>query len=82
MFVPWKALNGKHQATVMCAKGAKHKIKRLMEEEVQASTAVAFQAHGRHLETVAESKCLGRSITASDDNCKAVVANIQKARSR
>ena len=33
MFVYWMELIGMHQATLICAKGSEHKIKRMREEE-------------------------------------------------
>ena len=38
--------------------------------------------YGRHLVAVAEFKYLGRFLTASDDNCPAVVDNLTKAQKR
>ena len=72
------ALNGKHQATDIFTKGEEHKVKRLREEEAQASTAV-FQAYRRPLLTVTEFKYLGWFLTAYDDEWQEVVANIQKS---
>ena len=45
IFFPWRALNGKPQATVMCTKGVEQKINRLGEEEAQARAAVDFQTY-------------------------------------
>ena len=60
-------MNGKHQTTEMCAKGAEWKLKRMEEEETQASTEVYFHAYRRPLETVTSFKYLGRVLTTSDD---------------
>ena len=60
----------------MCAKGLEHKIKRLREEEANASTSVAFQAYGRPLEMVTAFKYVGRVLTTSNDNWPTVVVNI------
>ena len=44
------------------------------------STPRALKAYGRPLETVTSLKYLGRIMTASDDDCTAVVGNLRKAR--
>ena len=48
-FVTCRELNRYHQATDMCARGAKRKLKQLQEEEMRLSMAVAFQTYGRPL---------------------------------
>ena len=80
MFVPWKALNGKHQATAMCFKGAEGQLKQLREEGVQLITEVDFEDYRILLETVMAFKYLVRIITAPDDDWLEVVANLRKAR--
>ena len=65
----------------MCDKGEEWKIKRLREEEAQASTLVDLQAYERPLEMVTAFKYLGRVRTALDDDWMAAVANIWKYRS-
>ena len=77
-----KIVNGRHQATAMCAMGEKRSWKRRREEEARRSTAVAFQFHRRPLEEVLDFKYFGRVITASDDNFPEVVGNLRRMRSR
>ena len=77
IFVTCTAVNGKQQVTEMCNNGEEHKIKRLREEESQASTSV-FQAYRRPLLTVTEFKFLGWVLNAYDDKCPEVFVNLQK----
>ena len=82
VFVPWRELHGKHQATAMCAKRAERKSNRLREEEAQASIVVAFRAYRRPLGMVMEFKYFWRVLTASDGDWPAVVANLRKVQIR
>ena len=43
---------------------------------------VAFQTYRRNLVAVSEFKCLGRVMTALDDDWMAVVGNVRKSRKR
>ena len=43
MFVPWRALNGRHKSTRMCKSGAEWKCPRLAEAEIRESTEMAFE---------------------------------------
>ena len=43
MFVPWRALNGRHKSTEMCRGGADKKRRRLAEAEVRDSAEMAFE---------------------------------------
>ena len=81
-FFTWRALNSRHHATVMCARGEERIPKRRKEEEARRSTAVEFQAYGIPLEAVLEFKYLGRVLTDSDEKCPFVVVNLRKARRR
>ena len=54
----------------------------MREEYAQESTAVAFQAYRRPLETAKAFKYFGRVLTASDDDWLAVVDKLRRARSR
>ena len=49
MFVTWRELNARNQATVMCYRGEEMSRKKRREEEVRRRTAVDFQAYGRPL---------------------------------
>ena len=42
MFVPWRALNGRHKSTMMCKSGVERKRRRLAEAEIRESTEMAF----------------------------------------
>ena len=66
----------------MCSKGAERKLKRLREEEAQASTAVALQAYGRPMEMMKEFKYPGRVLTTYDYEWPEVFFNLRKALSR
>ena len=68
MLVPWRALNGRHHATMICRKGAEQKIRRMAEAELRDSTEREFKAHGNPIETVTNFKYLGRVMTAGDDS--------------
>ena len=60
MFVVWKVLNGKNQATEICARYAERWLKWLREEEARMRMAETFEADVRPLETVTSFKYLGR----------------------
>ena len=68
MLVPWRALNGRHHATIMCKKGAESKIRRMAEAELRDSTERVFEAYRKPLETVATFKYQGQLITVGDDD--------------
>ena len=80
MFVTWWELNGNHQATVMCARGAERWMKRLQDEEAGLSTTVAFEAYVRPLEMVTLFKYLSRIIRESDNDWSVVVTNLKRGR--
>ena len=68
MSVTWRALSGRHQARVMCARIEERSWKRWQEEEAWRRTGEDFQVY------------LGRRMTSSDDNWSAVVVNLRKVR--
>ena len=80
MFVPWRALNGRHKTTEMCRSGADKKRRRLVEAEVRDSAEMAFEVYGEQLQKVSRFKCLGRILTEGDDDWPAVAGNLVKAR--
>ena len=80
MFVPWRALNGRHKSTEMCRSGADSKRRRLAEAEVRDSTEMAFEVFGQQIQSVPRFKYLGRVLTEGDDNWPAVAGNLAKAR--
>ena len=80
MFVPWRALNGRHKSTDMCRGGADKKRQRLAEGEVRDSAEMAFEVYGEQLQTVPRFKYLGRILTEGDDDWPAVAGNLAKAR--
>ena len=58
------------------------KRRRLVEEEVHAITAAAFQAYGWPPEVVNSFNCLGRVLTASKNDWPVVVKNLIWERKR
>ena len=52
---------------------------RMVKEELQESSEIAFQAYVEPLYTVTAFKYLGRVMTAGDDDWAAVTGNLQKA---
>ena len=55
-------------------------MQRLAEEELREITERDFETYVAPLENVTAFKCLGRAMTAGDDDWPAVVGNLQKAR--
>ena len=80
MFVPWRALNGRHKITMMCKRGAERKRRRLAEAEIRKSTEMAFEVYGQQIQSVPRFTYLGRVMTAGDDDWPAVAGNLAKAR--
>ena len=80
MFVPWRALNGRHKSTETCRGGADKKRRLLAEAEVRESAEMAFEVYGEQLQTVPRFKYLGRILTEGDNNWPAVAGNLVKAR--
>ena len=75
-----KALNGRHQETNQCKKGAERKQRRLSAAEVETTSEKAFHAYGNKMRAVIEFRYLGRVMTDTDDNWPAVAGNLRKAR--
>ena len=49
MFVPWRALNGRHKSTEMYRGGAYKKRRRLAEVEVRDSSEMALEVYGEQI---------------------------------
>ena len=79
MFVPWRALNGRHKSTEMCRSEAVSKRRRLAEAEVRDSTEMDFEVYGQQIQSVPRFKYLGRVLTEGDDNWPAVAGNLAMA---
>ena len=79
MFVPWRALNGRHKSTEMCRSGAERKQRQLAEAEVRVSTEMVFEVYGQQLQSVPRFKYLGRVLTEGDDDWPAVAGNLAKS---
>ena len=80
MFVPWRALNGRHKNTEMCRGGVDKKRQQLAEAEVRDSAEMAFEVYGEQIQTVPRFKYLGIILTEGDDDWPAVAGNLAKAR--
>ena len=80
MFVPWRALNGRHKSTMMCKRGTERKRRRLAEAEIRESTEMAFEVYGQQIQSVPWFTYLGRLMTAGDDDWPSVAENLVKAR--
>ena len=80
MFVPWRALNGRHKSTMMCKRGVEQKQRRLAEAEIREITEMAFKVYGQQIKSVPWFTYLGRVMTVGYDNWPAVAGNLAKAR--
>ena len=80
MLVSWQALNGRHPAAAHCARGAEQKRQWLAEVDLRDILERAFEVYREPLENVTAFKYLGRLFTAGDDDCLAVLGNLDKAR--
>ena len=81
MLVPWLSLNGSHNGTAQCKKGAEWKRRLLAAEEARAVTSRSFSTYGLPLEMVTSFKYLGRVVLLlEDDDWPTVVQNIVKVR--
>ena len=78
--VPRKALNGSHLGTAQCKKGAERKRRRLAETETRENSERALHAYGKPMEGVSDFRCLGRILTATENDWLAVAGNIRKVR--
>ena len=67
---------------ICVTRGAEQKLKCLREEEAHERMAVNLEDYNRTLNMVTPFKYLGRSLTASKNDCLKVVVNIRKSRSR
>ena len=80
MFVPWRALNGRHKSTEIYKGGADNKRRRLAEAEVRDSAGMAFEVYGEQIQTVPRIKYLVRILPEGDDDWPAVAGNLVKSR--
>ena len=80
MLVSRRALNGRHPATAQCAMGADRKKQWLAEAGLRESMERAFESYGDPPENVTEFNCLGRLLTALDDDWLAVVVSLSNVR--
>ena len=81
MFVPWRALNGRHKSTEMCSSGADRKRRRLAEAEVRDSTEMTFEVNGQQIQSVPRFKYLGWVMTEGGDDWPAVAYPDETTRS-
>ena len=79
IFVPWKALNGKHRRTSQYKRGAERQLRLLPAEEEREVTARAFSAYGRPLEMVTSFRYKERVILVADNDWPEVVNNLYQA---
>ena len=79
MFVPWRALNGRHKSTMMCKSGVERKRWRPAEAEIRESTDMAFKVYGKQIESVPRFTYLGRVMTAGGGDWPEVAGNLAKA---
>ena len=80
MFVPWRALNGRHKSKELCRGGVDKKRRRLAEAEVRDSADMAFEVYGKQIQTVPRFKYLGSILTEGGDGWSAVAGKFSKAR--
>ena len=82
MFLTGLTNVAKHQTTKNCQKGSSQREKREEDATQKQADEIIFYINGREIENVPEFKYLGRWLAKSDNDLKAVRANIQKARAR
>ncbi len=82
MFLTGLTNVAKHQTTKNCQKGSSQREKREEDATRKQAGEIIFYINGREIENVPEFKYLGRWLAKSDNDLKAVRANIQKARAR
>ena len=80
MFVPQKALNGRHIETAFCRWGMERKWRRMAEEEAWSGLERALTDYGVYLYQVTSFKYLGRVLASEDDDWMSVVRNLRRAR--
>ena len=73
-------MNGLHQRTAQCKKGAERKWQSLAAEEERAVTFIEFSAYGRPLEMVTSFLYLRWVTLVTDYDCPAVVRNLSQVR--
>ena len=78
MLVPWKALNMLHITPSQYNKGTEQKRRWLEKKDMRESAVRDFQYYRRPIKMVTSFNYLERFMTALDDNCLAVVGNLQK----
>ena len=79
MFVPYKYLNQHHPATVLCARGAEQKRRRLEEKGKWKGGALTFKAYGQTLVMVSLFRYLGKTQMAVDYDWPAFISHLHKA---
>jgi hypothetical protein len=82
MFLTGRTNVAKHQTSEICQKGSSQREKREEDATRKQAGEIIFYINGREIENVPEFKYLGRWLAKSDNDLKAVQANIQKARAR
>ena len=82
MFVPQKALNGRHLTNALFIWVMERKWRCLAKEGAQEGTDRAHTAYVVPLSQVTPFKCLERVIAVEDDDWTEVVRNIQRARQK
>ena len=80
IFVPWRALNGRHKSKEMCRSRVDRKRRGLADAEVRDSTEMAFEVYGQQIQSVPRFKYLGRFLTEGDDDWPVVAGNFAKSR--
>ena len=68
MFVPQKALNGRHLTTALCRRVMERKWSHLADEEAREGTERALTAYISPLSQVTSFKYLGRVLGEEDNN--------------
>ena len=82
MFVPQKALNGRHLTTALCRWGVERKWRCLSEEEAREGTEMALTAYRFPLSQATSFKYLGRVLATEDYDWPEVVRNLRRARQK
>ena len=82
MFVPQKALNGRHLNTTLCRRVMERKWRLLSEEEAREGAERAHTAYRFPLSQVTSFKLLGRVLVAEENEWTEVVHNLRSARQK
>ena len=80
IFFPWTALNHHHPTTALFARVSERKIWSLVEEEAREGAELVFKAYIQALVMVSYLRYLGQTLTEIDNNCLAIIGNLQKVR--